>query len=341
MKTIIVNVAVCFLVQFISGQENHFSQFYTAPQYINPAFTGDAAYMRGGISSRLIETPSDSYTSNTLAHFDMKFRNHHNGIGFLFYSNYEQLRHSKFQVNYSHASKIDQNWWVKAGLGFSVNQRKIINSDLKFPDQYNDFGYTGVNTAEPSIEEKTNFVGIAAGFILYNNAYWLSFSGDYINSPNEYFAGMNYRYPMKFSIMTGLLYPIGKNKSSKRRFSRFGGLKPASSLGPVFCFLKHGTQIEQSAGLAFHLQPFFGGLHYRYHHNFNIDNNDYAYKSIAMVTGYRREEISISYSLDYSINKNITHEVMAHEIAIVIYFSSAKNDYKRIPMIPLPNQMIY
>ena len=329
------------MLSLLIAQENHFSQFFNCPQLLNPAFSGDASYVRAGLNSRNIQTKIDTYVPNSLLHLDLKLTNHNDGIGLVIYNHLEEIGHTKFQFNYAHTVKLDKLWWLKSGIGLSVNQRKLAGKDLKFPDQYNNSGYTGQQTQEPSLKESTYFPGVAAGAILYNKNFWLSISGDYLNKPTENFAGTKTNYPIKFSAMSGFLIPLSKNKSSKRRFSNFGGLKPTSSLGPVFCYQQHGQQIEFSSGINFLLQPFFGGVLYRFQHYHEIDRKAYAYKAVSLIAGFRREEFSVSYSFDYTIGKELSKQVTAHEFSLILYFFSPKHDYKRVLLVPLPNQLIY
>lgn len=333
--TLLLSVAL-----ILSAQENHFSQFYSAPQYINPAFAGDAAHIKAGGAVRLMQPLPNQYVINTLIHYDHKIRNQSNGLGFVFYNHTEQLSHSKFQLNYSHTIRLSKTLWLKAGLGASVNQRKTSTGNYYYPDQYNNLGLNGNPTMESNLNDNSVFPGLATGLVLYNKLLWVSLSGDYLNKPEENFAGQNSFYPMKFSFMTGMLFPLNKT-TSKRRFSRFGGLDPYSSLGPILGITKQASYVEYSGGLAYHLKPVFGGIHYRHQHDYSIDDKSKAYRSVVLMAGYRQEEFSFTYSYDYSLSKYSVNRSGAHEISFISYFSSWKNDEKRYDMVPLPNQLLY
>ncbi len=324
-----------------SSQENHFSQFYNSPQYLNPAFAGDAFFMRAGLTTRLMKPLPTKSIVNSLLHFDYKLTDHSSGIGVTFFSHTEVLNHTKIQFNYSHSIRLSKKNWVKAGLGISVNQRSIGTTDLSFPDQYDILGFTGNPSAEPSLSDNSYFPGLTTGFVFYNEISWISFSGDYLNLPKENFAGEKSTYPIKIIAAIGALYPINKNKSSKRRFSKFGGLKPYSSVGPVFCYVQHGKYAEISTGVSAAIQPFYGGIHFRHQHNFNIDTKDYAYKAIVLMVGFRQEEFTIAYSFDASLSNQTVNRNGAHELSFIWYFFSAVEDHKRIANVPLANQLLY
>lgn len=341
MRRIVIGIYFGVLSLIGFSQENHFSQFYSAPQYLNPAFAGDAHYMRAGLSTRYMKPLPAKPIVNSLLHFDYKITNQNNGLGFTLFSHTEVLNHIKLQVNYSHTIKLSKNKYAKAGLGISLNQRSSNASGMTFPDQYDLLGYTGNPSAEPLLKDNCYFPGISAGAIFYNEMLWISLAGDYLNLPRENFAGQQNTYPAKFLAATGLLYPLNKRKTSKRRFSKFGGLKPYSSLGPVLSYVQHGKFTEISGGISATIQPFYGGIHYRYQHDFTIDNNKYAYNAIVLIAGYRQEEFTLAYSVDVSFSNQTVNRNGAHEFSFTWYFSGVIEDYKRNALVPLNNQLLY
>ncbi len=335
-------IILLFLIPFgLFGQENHFSQFYNSPHYLNPAFAGDAAFIRTGTHSRIISPVAGFPVINTLLHYDMKLINYHSGIAVNLFNHTEELRHFKIQFNYSYTFRINNNAWVKGGLGVSFNQRRSSSTTRKFPDQYDITGYTGAPTAEPLLNDNSNFSGVAAGIILYNKYLWVSFAGDYLNRPTEYFAGTKSIYPIKIGGAVGFAYPLGHQSTARRRFSDYGGLKPYNSIGPVFNYQYQGMLGELSGGLSFNSQPAFGGIHYRYQHDFRITDTKYIFKAISIMLGYREEEFMIAYSYDISLSKTTINRNGAHELSFSLYFSYFKNDHKKHALVPTPSQLVY
>ena len=324
----------------VPGQENHFSQFYTSPQYINPAFAGDAHFMKGGIASRIMQPTAGDFIINSLAHFDYKLINQTSGIGATLFNHTETLNHLKLQVNYAHTIRLKETLWVKAGLGLSINQRAAGSRSYLYPDQYDRYGPTGDPTAEPTLQDKVYFPAISAGAVLYNDILWLSISGDYLNRPTENFAGQKTNYPMKVALLAGVLYPLNKT-TSKRRFSKFGGLAPYTSIGPIVSLIYQGEYVELSGGLTFNQKPFFGAIHYRYQHDYKFSDTKYAYKAIVLMAGYRQEEFAVTYSYDATLSDYSINRRGAHEISAIMYFSTWKEDYNRLGLVPLPNQLFY
>ncbi|MBN2485943.1 MAG: PorP/SprF family type IX secretion system membrane protein [Bacteroidales bacterium] len=341
MKIRLILFSLLFLQAALQAQENHFSQFYNAPQYLNPAFSGDVAYMRTGAISRITNPLPGISIINSLASYDIKLFDKHTGLGIFIFDHTEKFSHTKIQANYSYTIQLNKKNWAKGGLGISMNQRRSRATALNYPDQFDNNGLTGNPTMEPMLSDNSWFPALTAGFLLYNELLWFGFSGDYLNLPKENFAGEKYRYPLKVSATAGFLVPIDKSKTTKRRFSRFGGLEPYSRVGPVVGYVQQDRYAELSGGCSYSLQPFYGGIHYRYQHNFMIQKTKHAYKALVFIVGFRREEFSLAYSYDLSVNNNTIHRKGAHEMSATIYFSHHKNDYKRHNPVPLVNQMLY
>jgi type IX secretion system PorP/SprF family membrane protein len=308
--------------------------------YLNPAFAGDAHHMKAGCSSRVMPQIIGGYLVNTLLHFNYKMINQTSGIGITFFNHTETLSHTKLQANYSHMIRLSEKSWIKGGLGVSINQRSTKSKSYHYPDQYDNLGFTGNPTEENNLKERSFFPGISAGIVAYSEMIWVSISGDYLNLPTENFAGQKVTYPLKLSFLSGILFPINKT-SSKRRFSRFGGIKPHSSVGPVISFIYQDKYVEASGGLAFQHKPVFAALHYRYQHDYKLPDNTYAYNALVLMAGYRQEEFSLTYSYDYSLSEYTVNNLGAHELSVIFYFSSMKEDYKRHKLVPLPNQLFY
>jgi type IX secretion system PorP/SprF family membrane protein len=326
----------------ISAQhENHFSQFYNTPQYINPAFAGDAAYVKVATATRIMNPVAGFRTTNSVLQFDFKLLNYNSGLGVMIYNHSDLLSQSKIQINYSYTVQLSEKGWFRAGLGISENQRRTNVNTFKYPDQFDNNGYTGNTTNEYYLNEKSLFPSLTAGMVLYNKFVWLSFAGDNLNRPKENFAGQDIKNPMIFNVASGFVIPINAYRNTKRRFGKYGGIKPFSSIGPVVYFTKQEKYTEFSGGIAFHFQPIYGGLNVRYQHDFNIEKNTNTYEALVFILGYRQEEFTVAYSYDAALGNKTINKSGAHEISLVFYFSNYKEDYKRHAFVPVISQLMY
>ncbi|MEM8894991.1 MAG: type IX secretion system membrane protein PorP/SprF [Bacteroidota bacterium] len=81
---ILVSV-ILFVISIGSSiaQDIRFSQFYQAPLYLNPAFTGTADVGRAGLNYRLQGTSSQSNFTTLSAYVDYNFVDYQINAGFL------------------------------------------------------------------------------------------------------------------------------------------------------------------------------------------------------------------------------------------------------------------
>lgn len=340
MKLAIISILTLSVSLSLHAQESSFGQFYNLVEFHNPAFVGDAHQYRVQAANRIMSPIPGKQILNSYVSASTKMLNQNSGIGFIFFNQNDDLSHTKLQVNYSYTINWKRKWWVKAGIGVGINQRKF-NSSLHFPDQYNLGGLTGALTQEAQLNDKAYFPSFNTGGIIYNKFFWASVAGDYLNRPQEDFAGQKNPFPIKLAVMGGILYPINKGKSSKRRFSRFGGLKPYTSVGPLFSYIRHGYISDITVGFSFQSQPFFGSLAYRHQTSDLQNGSTESFKAASISAGYRNESLSIGYSFDWSLAGHSVNRNGAHELSVVFFFTSGKEDYKRLQLVPLPNQLIY
>ena len=336
-------IAVAVLVAFASiskAQSINSSQFYTLGQVLNPALAGDASFSRISFyNSSVRVNTGEIFTNNTVA-ADQKAINQHSGLGFVMQFENQTINQLKFQVNYSYTTSLFKTLWFKGGLGLSVNHRALGSSSLLFPDQYNNQGPNGQPTQEPDLYEETTFVGVATGGLVYTRWWWVGVAFDYLNRPKEKWTSYLSQVPIKYSLHGGFLYPINKNYSSRRRFSKYGGLKPYNKIGPQLSVTRFGNETDIQAYMAAHFQPVFGSIGYRTIQQYVQAETFWEKKSVNFMVGFRREEFSISYAYDAPLTSN-NYTFPTHHLSIVIYIASAKNDFKMHQLVPMPNQLLY
>ena len=321
-------------------QENMLTHYFSAYSLYNPAMAGDTRFAQVQLVERLQPTVSDVLISNTLFSLDYKLRNNRSGIGFHINRSASVFSEIQAKINYSHTFLLFRRIWIKGGLGISFNTINTHTATYRFPDQYDQYGYTGNPTQEPSLNEKENFVGFSSGAAVYNDQGWASLAFDNMNRPNVNFAGDKSHTPVVLITSAGYLFSFDKNKRGKRIFNRDGGLKPYSSLGPVASLYKNGDFQVINAGVHAFMKPVFWGVSFRY----NSINNRYfseGVSSINMLAGYRTEIFSLAYSYDFITSRTPTNYKGAHEISLIFYFFSMREDYKKYDLFPYPNQLLY
>jgi type IX secretion system PorP/SprF family membrane protein len=340
LRSLLLLFFTCFILSNNNGQENYYSHYFSSSSQINPAFAGDTRYADFHLDTRLIKNTSSKLIRNTLLSYGQKIPNYRAGFSINFNQNSKEYRETQIKANYSYTIPINKRYWLKSGLGLSWNFLNSNAYSYLYPDQFDLDGYTGQPTGEPALNERANYPAFAAGFIVYNENSWISVSSDYMNRPKQKFAGQIDRVPIFWSVEGSYLFPIDKNKKTKRIFLKGGGLDPYSSIGPVFSFTKQGPFYRSTIGINAFLRPVFWGIEYQ-NNSFagNIFNSGIS--TVAFLVGYRNESLSLAYSYDFRIDQNTVNYRGAHEISLVYYLFSTKKDYVKMKLVPLPNQLMY
>ena len=227
MRKQILFYCLCLLLGTASAQDPHFSQFFSSPLTLNPAFTGKffGTYRVAGNYRNQWPAINNAYTTAT-ASIDFHVMqnkiasNDSWGVGFAGYNDNSSNGAVKF--NYASLSTayhkgLDENGFHQLGAGFQVTfANMLINTtDLKFEDQLTSSGFTGVTSEVFNFSTlKGNYIDVNAG-ILYNgstterNNFYFGVSMYHINRPKQAFTGAQYILNPRTTFHGGGYFPIG------------------------------------------------------------------------------------------------------------------------------------
>ncbi len=227
MNRLLIILCVFFYTGSISAQDPHFSQFFSSPLTLNPAFTGKfngvlraAGNYRNQWPSinRAYQTATASadfhILSDKIAYTDTW------GVGLMGYS--DKSADGAVSFNYVSLSTafhkgLDEDGFHQIGTGFQVTYSNMLinTSSLKFEDQLTPFGFTGV-TSElfNNSTLKSNYVDVNAGLIYTastneQNNFYAGVSLYHINRPRQQFTGADYLLNPRATMHAGGYFPIG------------------------------------------------------------------------------------------------------------------------------------
>lgn len=211
----------------IWGQDPHFSQFFSSPMTLNPAFTGkfDGVVRAAANYRNQWPTINRAYITGT-ASVDFPILTSHIpytdiwGVGLMGYTDQSAagaVSFSYFSLSTAYHKGLDEDGLHQLGAGFQVTYSNMLinTSSLKFEDQLTPFGFTGV-TSElfNNSTLKSSYVDVNAG-LLYtastsnkNNMY-AGVSLYHINRPKQEFTGVNYELYPRATFHAGGYFPVG------------------------------------------------------------------------------------------------------------------------------------
>lgn len=307
---------IVFLIKVFPAvsQDPQLTQFYAAPLYLNPAFTGAFEGDTRGVANSRLQWPAlpRAFFTNMFS-VDQNIEKFNSGIGILASidkSGTGNLTSKQIAFLYSYRLQISKNWVARGGLKYALARRHIDFYRLTFVDQLNldaDF-----NPTEELYGNRLNvtYFDFSSGVLLHNEVYYFGFSAHHLNHPDQALLdGQEAVLPMKFNFHGGAKMPLGGNSAYKNIKRTY--------VSPAFQYKSQAKFDQLDLGVYWEHDPLIFGIWYRgipiiksYKGYFNHD-------SFALLFGYARDNLTIGYSYDFTVSKlNLISTAGSHELSI-------------------------
>lgn len=304
------------------AQDMQFSQPYSNPLYLNPAFAGTKHGVRAVLNYRKqwpgIKNEYNAYGASG----DYYISDLNSGVGVSFLKDVAgeyKLSNTLASVYYAQHLRLSRKANLSLGVKGSYGQRGF-NGDLLFADQI--IRESGTSLSQPMIMTQTVYGDFAAGLLFFSEKTWLGASIHHVNEPNQSLMGGIDIIPRKFSVHGGAVVPV-------KSFEQSHGEK---KLRVAFNYKQQGEWNQLDLGGYYTYRNVNFGLWYRglpvKQYRKGIANNE----SMVFLIGYEApKRFSVGYSYDISINRLFGHSGGAHEISLIIeYYSRQKAAKRRI-----------
>jgi type IX secretion system PorP/SprF family membrane protein len=230
MKKLQTIVLLTLLCSGLRAQDPHFSQFFSSPLTLNPAYTGkfNGNFRVAGNYRNQWPTINNAFTTAT-ASFDMPILTSKLpefdtwGVGILALndqSGNKILNNTFFSLSTAYHKGLDANGWHQLTVGFqgSYANKRLDVSRADFEDELTSLGFTGV-TSEVFNNDQVpiSYFDFNTG-IMYSgttngvNSFYLGASVYHINRPRESFQGGSFTLQPRVTIHGGGYVPVGENK---------------------------------------------------------------------------------------------------------------------------------
>lgn len=298
--------------QSVIAQDPQFSQYYAAPLYLNPAFTGTTQDHRF-IANYRNQWPNAARGFVTYAFsYDYNLYQYNSGIGFM--ATVDQagtagMKSSQLNFLYSYKWNISSKWVVSAGLNFGYAFRSVDMNKLVFGDQLQFDSDGNVPSDDPALYNlnTTGYFDFNTGALVYNKNFWFGFSASHLNTPNRSLLDEESLIPIKTSFHGGVRIPLYVGPFKKDHIS---------VLSPSFVYKRQGQFDQLDLGLHFLYDPVMIGLWYR---GIPIQQNvkdNISQDAIVLVLGFQFEKLEIGYSYDFTVSELGPMSGGSHEIAL-------------------------
>lgn len=326
-----------FLFSALSGtvkkavsQDMHFTQFYSSPLFLNPAFTGASRCSRLSATYRN-QWPGISKTySSFLASADHYLHDQNLGVGILLGSDIAgtgQLKTTLINPSIAYEARLSRKFTIRFGAQPGFTLKSINFNNLLFGDQLARGG--NISTIETPAQSKL-FFDVGAGILAYTTKYWGGVSAFHLNRPNESLMGNETtKLPVKYSVHGGAKFMINKLEE-KEEFQKKSTTMAFNYRGQKeFDQLDIGVYYSQNG---FNLGFWYRGIPALKMYKPGYENND----AVAVIIGFQTKKMNIGYSYDITISKLYKISNGAHEITIYYQICKPPKKKKYGLMIPCP-----
>lgn len=311
------------------GQDPQLTQFYAAPHYLNPAFTGLTQEHRF-VANYRNQWPGIRKTYSTaFAAYDYNLSDVNSGVGLLVMqdiSGTAGLRHTQAGVNYAYRFTVRKVNEIRAGIGVSYNMKSLGFSKLVFNDQL--VTGSGVSLDGTNYGQK-NYVDIGAGVLYNSSKYWIGGAVKHLNRPNVSLIGGQEPLPMFYGVHGGYRYIIeSKGRNALKRYVS------------VSFNYKHELRNDQfDVGFYyFHLPVTFGlwyrGIPFKNYAPGYVNNETFAFLFGCEIP---KRNLRIGYSYDLTIsNLGINNTMGSHEISLIYEYAQQKKRRAKRVLVTCP-----
>ena len=317
------------VAQSVMGQDPQFTQFYAAPMYHNPAFTGSGYAPRVMMNYRNQWSSLNANFVTGLFSLDHYIERANSGIGVMFLNDKQgyNLSNTEIRLLYSYELKIDRNNALRFGLNGGYAFRGLQPGGLIFDyDENNNFEPIVTDPILNSRRNSVNTLDVGAGFLYFNPKYFLGASMNHITKPKLNFYRDNNgdipALPRLLVVHGGYnvdLSHLITDSYSEREFT----------LTPTFLYKKQGPYSQLDLGGYVTYSPLTLGLQYRGIPLTKVFNNFPNQDAISGVIGVRYENFSFGYSYDLTVSGLGTRSGGSHEISIA--YQLPQMEVPRVP----------
>lgn len=317
----------------VFAQDPEFSQYYAAPLYLNPAFTGTANDHRF-IANHRNQWPNITNGFVTYAFsYDYNMHNLNSGIGLLVTvdkAGTAGLKSTQFNFQYAYRVHLADKWVLSSGLNFGVASRNIDFNKLIFRDQ---LSFDSDGNLPPSADynniNSSTYFDFGAGVLLYSRMIWFGFSAAHLNEPNRSLMDEDASVPIKTTLHGGIRIPLYHGVMKRDR---------VAAIAPSFVYKHQGRFDQLDIGTYFLYEPIVVGLWYRGIPVTQNVKDNISQDAVVIILGFQLSKFDLSYSYDLTVSELGPIAGGAHELALKFKLNvdNPAKSKKKEKFIPCP-----
>lgn len=326
-KYFIIFIVLSGIFFRLAAQDVSFSQFYSNPLYLNPAFAGSIDVPRVALQYRNQWPGLDNAYRTYSLGFDLPVESLKGGFG-IFLMNDAQANSAlnKMQADfmYSRAVSLNKKYNLRGAIQAGVHQNSLVWSKLIFPDNLDpNFGNHGVSQETPIADPNFSYFDVSSGILLYSENLFFGISGHHLNEPKQsYYQGQEDVAVLfrKYTLHAGAVLKIFRQGHLRKKFD----------LSPQIILQQQGNFRQFNYGLLANRKGMTAGVWVRQDFGLNYD-------AVIFLLGFIKPRWQLTYSYDWTISglAGLTSGTSEISLSFLLKDPSKKSIY---PFYRLPGE---
>lgn len=321
------------------AQDAHFSQFYAAPLYLNPAYTGATQRNRIVLNTRNQWPQVTGGMITTAASFDGYLAKNKTGLGISMVRDFVSsngLSNTGLTGSYAYHLSLSKSERISLGASLSIFQRSIDFNKFTFEDQLLTDGQIN-----PSAENRNAANGtiiypdLTLGAAYISKKWYGGVAATHLTRPSQNnLKGSNSteRLPIRYTANAGYRIRLSPKKRNLTDNVSETYLIPNA-------LIKVQRDFHQlNLGLSLQHNFLLAGLYHRSHPLSSEGNAGvYSQDALILMVGAVIQDFTFGYSYDNHFNEMAGLSNGSHEISLILNWKTyPKNKPKRYAPIPCP-----
>lgn len=283
------------------GQDPQFSQFYSNPLYLNPAFAGIKKCPRVVTNYRNQWPGLSANFVTTSVSFDAAIDKINSGVGLMVVNDLtgrRTINTTAISGIYSYKIPVNRKITIQAALEATYRQKTLDVSKLTFGDQIDTRKGFIYPTNDFIENDQTRNADFSFGAIAYSEMFYGGFSLHHLTQPNEGFIDDS-KLPMRTTIHAGAM--INTNSRAARETN-------VLFISPNIIYQQQGAHQEINIGAYVMKGILVGGIWTR----FNFTNAD----AVMVLLGIDTKQFKFGYSYDITTSSLGISSAGSHEVSL-------------------------
>jgi type IX secretion system PorP/SprF family membrane protein len=276
----------------VMAQDVSFSQFYSNPLYLNPAFAGTLGVPRINLQYRdQWHALPDAYVTQSVS-FDIPSRKLRGGIGINLIKDAQAdnlLTTYQADLMYTPIFRIAEGIYFSGALEVGFRQNTLNWNDLVFSDNLNKYtGDHGVTSETPVDDLNYRFFDFATGIMVYGEKIFAGLAVHHLAQPSQSWygsSGSGSLLQRKYTLHFGTRLPIFVHGRWRKTFD----------LSPQVILMQQGTYRQFNYGMLADYRGFTAGAWLRQDLGFHYD-------AVVFLLGFMKKRWHITYSYDFTVS---------------------------------------